>query len=243
MLHNNNDELHKLSPHKLPCYRWNFAVRLSEAPEPDMNIADDQITKDATAYLKSKDKEKFPDIYEAYKIYRDDGYERAHIEACILAGLTVDQVADWSCVYPRIIRVYEALFFSVRERDIPFDRLLQYTVGDCLITGFKNHQVRQFWAWLALHTPFEFFEHAIYPMEAELSETDDDSPALSLYLRPDSSVPIYFQTMIAECVAPFINPQIEWIRAFAHYYQQFRELPTSKELRYLDHNVDREVKR
>lgn len=225
-----HDALYKLAPHASPCSRWNFAVTISEGPEPDINTPYDQITNDATAYLLSKDKKKFPDIFEAYNIFQDDETERAMIEARILAGQTVEEIAGYSYHLPRVLRVYEALFFSVRERAIPFERLLQYTVGECLITGFKNHHIRQLWAWLAIHGSTDLVEEAIYTMVREDIEYDITTPTLSLYLRPDSFAPDDLQTMIAECVTPFFNPQIDWIRAFARYYQQLREFPTSKEL-------------
>jgi hypothetical protein len=210
-----------------PCWRWNTACQISGSSQA-VQIPEDQITQDAVDYLKSQDEAQYPEIYEACQIFQEDGLCRAEMEARILAGQSDAEIAVHCDLTQEIVDIYEKLFFSVRHRTTPSDWLLKHTVGPPHFTGFKDHHLRQLWAWFALHGVPEVLDQVIWAYYEELEHTDDTG--LSIYLHPGSYVHSDLQAMIADCVTPYFPPLYQWDHVFLRYYQFIQELPISEEL-------------
>jgi hypothetical protein len=204
-----------------------MACEISESSKA-VQIPEDQITQDAVNYLKSQDEAQYPEIHEAYQIFQEDGLCRAEMEARILAGQSDAEIAVHCDLTQEIVDIYEKLFFSVRHRTSPSDWLFKHTVGPPHFTGFKNHHLRQLWAWFALHGVPEVLEEVIGAYFVELQNTD--ASGLSIYLRPGSYTHPDLQAMIADCVTPYFPPLYPWDHVFLRYCQSLQGLPISEEL-------------
>ncbi|EDL59801.1 response regulator transcription factor [Gimesia maris] len=221
------NELPQMSLFAPPCQRWKMACEFSESSQADY-IPEDQITQDAVDYLKSQDDALYPEIHEACQIFQQDCLSRAELEALILVGESDAEIAEYCDLSPEVVNVYEYLFFNVRHRDTPSDWLLKHTVGPPHFTGFKDHHLRQLWAWFALHGITEVLHEVIGAYYEELQNTD--ASGLSVYLHPGSHVHPDLQAMIADCVTPYFPPLYQWDRVFLRYYQSILGVPISKEL-------------
>jgi len=204
------NEVPQMSLFAPPCQRWKMACEISESSQADY-IPEDQITQDAVDYLKSQDEALYPEIHKACQIFQQDCLSRAELEALILVGESDAEIAEHCDLSPEVVNVYEKLFFSLRHRDTPSDWLLKHTVGAPHFTGFKDHHLRQLWAWFALHGVPEVLDQVIWAYFEELEHTDD--MGLSVYLHPGSHVHPDLQAMIADCGIKFFCATISPFRS------------------------------
>tara|TARA_R110002111_G_scaffold108086_1_gene166719 strand:- start:6210 stop:7064 length:855 start_codon:yes stop_codon:yes gene_type:complete len=220
------NELNKINPFTPPCWRWDVAKEIIKQPE-ESYVPEDQVTKDAVSYLRTQDEAQFPEIHAASQIYQEDGLSRAELEARILVGQSDAEIAGYCDLTTEVVSVYAKLLYCVRERITGSDWLLKHAVGEPHFFGYKNHNLRQLWAWFALQGLPVILDEVIRTYHEELKPTD--TPVLSVYLRPGSRVSQKLQVVIAECIFSNFLSLSEWDLEFVNYYQLTRLLPTPEE--------------
>ena len=139
-------------------------------------------------------------IGEAQALAHEDGPRRWEVEARLLAGQTDEEIAGHCNLPSQAVAQYEAIFFHVREIRRAIDYLLVHVIGDGPHRGFRDHEVRSFWAWTAL---------AGGPVAVDLlirtfhEVRKPDQPAtLSVYLQPKAGIRLDLQAFVATMVLP-----------------------------------------
>jgi len=202
------DQLALWDPFRPLDWRWRLAAQLACGAIPRRRITDPAILS-AAAFQKPPDKRSRGDrakrvrqdqqaITAAVELSQLDGLPRWGVETWLLAGEEDAVIASRLGCCTEGVCWFEKLFFNVRG--VGSDYLLIRTVGPGPWRGFRDHELRQFWAWLALGggplvaaAVIEAFEAAWRPGEA---------PALSVYLRPNSGVQQPMQTLVATSLLP-----------------------------------------
>lgn len=189
-----------------PAWRWDLAGEIAGGKVPRQPI--DAVTKAAVALRESLAKGEpgmrlspravSTQLAEAYRIYEEDGLLRAKLEAYVLTGLSDAEVAARLDLRPKVVTVYTKVFFDVRDSLSAGDWLMLRVVGMHHVTGFRNYQLRSFWAWcavaggpLVVDTLVRTFQNAWQP---------GDPACLSVYLQP--GVPLRLQGVVAAAVLP-----------------------------------------
>lgn len=112
---------------KDPAWRWIRARRLADNNLNPSRSRDDRFTHRAFRFVKRlrrldlRAEERlscdYPDIYDAFKIYDDTkSGTRWVFEASVMAAEPVEKIAEYLSVPVETLKVYEALYFDVREQ-------------------------------------------------------------------------------------------------------------------------------
>ncbi len=199
------------APFALAHWRWEDAGRLARGERPVGCTRPDRRMKTAAKFQQAMAackspreleavRRKSPDLCLAYDIYLDDGVLRAQLEAFVLAGLADAQVAAKCGLPVEVVAVYADLFLDVREHLKAVDWLYGKLVGAGIWQGFRDGELRAFWAWCALAGgPFslEFLVNAyIRLMQPK------ERPSLRVYLQEDEGVPLGLQALVAVKMLP-----------------------------------------
>lgn len=113
-------------------WRWQIITELVSANKRlPMSFRKDKLMADAFGFWNAfqkcvnsstpsidtmKVEDAYPDISAAYSIFSSNNVERFFIEALVLSGESVTDIGVDSGYSPRVIRVYESLFFDVRDK-------------------------------------------------------------------------------------------------------------------------------
>lgn len=150
-------DLSKYDPFIAPNWRWERARTLLTKNRYATKSRDDQFVmlakKFQTAYDRCKndfDQEKlqrrFPGIWFAMKTYfADRGDVRWIIEARVLAGESVKDIADKCHVSPDVVGWYEKLFFDVRARLKSPDYVVNVVMRGAVHHGLKSRDYDILW--------------------------------------------------------------------------------------------------
>ena len=216
----------KADPFALPSWRWDVAEQLCNQLGLKV-VPEDQVTRDALSYLKTGDRQKFPEIDISYQIFKEDGLRRAELEARILVGQSDSEIAGLCKLTPAVVQVYADLFFCVRDIPGGSDWKLKHAVGKPHFHGYQDHNLRQMWNWFGLTGQTEVLNWVIKSYHDELKPGDE--PTLSVYLRPSASVDLRVQALIAELIPPILQPHNRWEQKFMFDSLSIRLMVTSEE--------------
>ena len=202
---------------KKPNWRWKAAEFLAERSRHPYKT-DEQLIRNATKYLRTSDEQRFPLIHASHAIYKEDGLLRAEIEARIVAEQTDDEIAKRCRISADLVKVYEALFFCVREYRHATDWILINVGGLRHMAGFRDHEMRQLLAWHALSGGLLIVEYLIDNYRK--AACHGEKPSLSVYLREGCDVSRELQCAIATNVIPSNNLGNRWLIEFGLLQQK-----------------------
>lgn len=197
---------------KLLSWRWHAARWIRNHSAVESSI-DDSLVLAAIDYLSSNDRRRFPLIHAARTIFEARGLARAEIETRILSGQSDAEIAQRCKVPAELVALYEQLFFAVRSRRTSA-WVQANTVDDACLRGFRNHELPQLWAWLALSGGPVIVDQAIPAFRAAVRP--GDRLTVDVYLRKDSSVPLDLKLLIAVNVIPPNDRGGKWLHEFGH---------------------------
>lgn len=186
-------------PMLTPQWRSEVAQAMLDGPNRRYDSLDPGI-QEAIAFLQGEELENRSAIELATQIYEDDALLRAEIEALVLANCPGKEIASRCGVDVKVVALYEQLYFHVRRYLRASDWLISRTVNGAHWCGFKNHQLRQFWAWLAMAAGPVILDHAITVYKA--AGGAHASCRLDTYLLHNAGVSINFQTFVAILTIP-----------------------------------------
>jgi hypothetical protein len=132
----------------------------------------------------------------AYRIYEENGLIRWQIEAYVLAGLSNRETAVRTGIAAEVIADYVSIFFDVRSRLTAGGWISRHILGPTPYRGFREHDVRPFWALMAGSNGPDFLEVLIEEYLA--AYRPGERAVMSVYFRP--SVPISVQFSVAVSV-------------------------------------------
>ena len=134
-----------------------------------------------------------PFLITAHRIFHENGVARWQLEAYVLSDMSDREVAV-RCDVPReVVAAYVAVFFDVRPHLPPGKWIMQHVIGPSPYSGFREHDVRPFWALMATSCGPKFVEMFVKAYLAALRP--DDRPVLSVYFGPN--VPLAVQGPVA----------------------------------------------
>ncbi len=215
------DEMSYDAPGWDPCLPPNWrhldAVKLADGTEPRWAMNDAVILPCVEFYkalnAATDDREKamvkcrWPAIAVAQETSEQDDPKRWELEARLLVGQSDEQIATRCHVPAEVVNWYEAVYFNVRPRLRAWGYLLNQAVGDGLHRGFRDNEVANFWAWVAIGGGPLVLERIV---ETFHSARQAGEPAtLSVYLRPDAGVDPRIQAVVANSVLPHYGPGAE----------------------------------
>jgi hypothetical protein len=135
-------------------------------------------------------------LAEAYRIFQEDGIPRAKLEAYVLTGLSDAEVAARLGLRQKVVTVYTKVFFDVRESLKAGDWLMLRVVGLHHVVGFRDDQLRSFWAWCAVGGGPLVVDTLVSVFET--ARQSGDPACLSVYLQP--GVPLGLQAFVTTAV-------------------------------------------
>jgi hypothetical protein len=120
-------DLQRLSPLRRPDWRWRRAQTLVAARRYYCCRRDDPETGRTVRYLRALARcadgipsaqleRNFPDLCRAHRLHDNNGTTKLTVEARLLAGQAVAEVARLTGLTPGAVAAYEALFFNVLDR-------------------------------------------------------------------------------------------------------------------------------
>lgn len=199
------------NPSKPLSWRWQAAKWIRKHPTVEYSI-EDRLVLAAIDYLSSNDRSRFPLIHTARTIFAAEGLARAEIETRILSGQSDAEIAERCRVPAELVTAYEHLFFAARSRRTS-DWVRSNTVGDACYRGFRNHELPQLWAWLALSGGPVIVDQVISVFRAAVQP--GDKLAVDVYLR-GNSIPADLKLLIAVNVIPSNDFGDKWLHEFGH---------------------------
>ena len=183
-------------------WRWDMAGKIVRG-EISADLVDAEIAR-AVVLRRHLDKqppanaeppgaEPCPFLITAHRIFHENGVARWQLEAYVLSDMSDREVAV-RCDVPReVVAAYVAVFFDVRPHLPPGKWIMQHVIGPSPYSGFREHDVRPFWALMATLCGPKFVEMFVKAYLAALRP--DDRPVLSVYFRPN--VPLAVQGPVA----------------------------------------------
>lgn len=92
------------------------------------------------------------DLFWAHSMWLDERSPmRWAIEACVLAGMTSQQIADKMGTSPEIVAAYEEVFFDVRDRLSDKLYIVNVVMGDAVTRGVSERQYDLLWKLFGYH--------------------------------------------------------------------------------------------
>ena len=194
-----------------PDRRWRLARRLAAKPDPDRLGRAEPLVVQATEYQKALItctteaeragvRNQWPSISEAHAVYEQNGVKRYEVEARLVAGEDDDAIAAKCAMTPAAVAAYEYLFGAIREFQGQLYRLMKLLVGSGVQDGFRDDELRQFWAWAGLTGGRFVVDKLVGAFRATWQPKDP--PVLSTYLQPAAKVPLRMQAAIAATTLP-----------------------------------------
>lgn len=191
-------------------YRWRDAGRVARGEPPRWSDPFDPIVTEAAAFRRAlaipapSDAEaaadEWPVIKTAYEIFAEDGSLRWELEARLLADQSDEEIAERCEVTAGVVSRYEQLFFAMREARAAHDYLTHYVVGTSIHDGFRDGEVRQFWAWATMAGGPIVLDALVDSLRR--ARRPDEPATLSIYLREGADVPWELQSYVAAGVIP-----------------------------------------
>jgi hypothetical protein len=214
--------LRQFDPFRRPSWRWDLAGRIARGEVPRRNDLD-AVAAAAVAFRQTcEPPEAHPcarrhlgsldhDIASVVELHEAGGPLAWEIESRIVAGQDDITVATCCGLSPRVVGLYERLFFNVRECLDSRAYLMRHVVGHAVWEGFRNDQVGRFWAWAALSGGAAVLDLLVTSFY--MVHVPGQPPALSGYLTDVVDLPL--QSFVASSVLP-MNGAVAGIHAGLH---------------------------
>jgi hypothetical protein len=194
-----------LSPVPNPARHWEEAARLAKlkpaerhCDDPDVAAAADFLAALEACITRGEQAEVFrrwSDIVWAHEIFRKNGPQRWSTETWILHGLADHEIADRCGLKPKVVRIYETLFFSMREYLHQPEALVNKLFGLACNVRFRNNEVARLWAYVGLTGNTATVTQYI---DAFHRARQPGTPlTLGVYLREGAEVPLDVQAFVA----------------------------------------------
>jgi len=189
-----------------PCWRWLLAGEILEGLHADMDDSDGELQalvafRAAMAAGQESDNQA---LAVAHKVFVEDGPQRWELEARLLAGQTDAMIAERCGLTAETVAVYEATFFNVRGCLGAWGYIRQHVIGAGIDCGFRNDELRTFWAWLTFSSQPLLIERLIDTFHR--NRRPGEPPTLSIYLRADAGIAPRLQAFVASAVVPHFGP-------------------------------------
>lgn len=185
-------------------WRWDLAQQVARGeiakPGP-MTLR----LKSVVGYLRRRaagqrlEKEEDSRITAALELYESDTPFRWELEARILAGESDEEISQKMGVPAETTATFEWLFFAVRHCRRATGFLLGAAVKYAHFRGFRDHELREFWAWAAMAGRSQIVDLLVRQFHA--ARREDEPPDLIVYLRR-GACDLMLQTFIALQVVP-----------------------------------------
>jgi hypothetical protein len=149
------------SPFRSPAWRWDRANWLYEhGGRADKRIDDDWVAgardflaaggRQAEARPTPRRRADDPHIQAALNLWRaEPPTPRWQVEARLLTGAPLDEVAHLCELLVEVVETYHHLFFDVRPRLRATDWVMFHAVGTCYYQGFAGLPLGSVWKWAA----------------------------------------------------------------------------------------------
>jgi hypothetical protein len=109
--------------------------------------------------------EQFPNIYAAYSLFVSAGPDKCSLEANILTGRDLAEIA-LRCNMPfKAVQLYEQLFFNVRDKLDKPDYILHCVIRPLLLAGTTEMTIDMMWKIYAYY----FGEHVLYAVQSTVT--------------------------------------------------------------------------
>lgn len=219
-------------------WRWQIACQIfrGQARRGDYR---EPIIHDAVACLRQEPSPSAPLVRWACRLAGRQSLLRWEIEARILAGETDDVIAEKCEHAPEQVRVYEQLFFGVRPFLEATDWLHQRTVGNARFIGFRNHQVREYWAMIALNAPHQVLDLLIETYQQAVDERG--YPGLLYYLQEAGPLPLGLQAQVALSAFPRTTTADRWLDRWVARLEKLKTVSCKVRASELGRTILREV--
>jgi hypothetical protein len=188
-----------------PRWRWEKACNIAKGDEL-ADCADSEIANLVALrqHLNSQDASQaqrttaFPDHFleTAYHIFAENSVPGWQLEAYVLWGLSDREIAVRCNIAREVVAAYTTVFFDVREHMRSCGWLMGHILGPAPSRGFRENEVKQFWAYVATMCDPSMLDPIIGAYLAARSPSE--RPVLSIYLRP--GVPLPVQVTVAVTV-------------------------------------------
>ncbi len=141
-------------PFRMPAWRWNRARKLSSSKHRLSRLQDDKDTLAAVAYLRAlakgaEVKQLWPVIAAAQELAFEDSSRLWELRARLLAGQSDAEIGACCRLPVDVVRVFESLFFHVRDHLHSRDWILLQAITWGPWTEFHAHQLSSLWATFA----------------------------------------------------------------------------------------------
>ena len=204
-----------------PHWRSLCARSLAEGEDTEWP-SDDPVVQECTQYVHAvaaaKDdaelvavRNRWPALAAAHEIAQRDEPGRWELEARLLAGQSDEEIAAQCNIPAEVVNWHEALFCNVRPRLRARAYLLNHVVGAGAQRGFRDDEVGNFWAWVAMGGGPLVLDRFVETFHA--AKRPDEPATLSNYLRQNAGVDVRLQAVVAGAVLPHSGPSGEvWMR-------------------------------
>jgi len=197
-------------PSAPPHWRWLAAERIVAGNEPERHYTGDADVVAAVAHLRAcAAGEAYgldAAIAEAQGLFRDDGLERAELEARLVAAQTNTAIARACRLPEQVVQRYQMLFFDVPAAAGEY--LASQVVGAGRYRGFRDGEVRPFLIWAAKGTGPIMLDLLLDPFKRACRA--GETPSLGMYLHPRSGVRHDVQAFVAASALPSSGLWLNW---------------------------------
>lgn len=194
-------------PFSPPAWRWETAGEICRGVTRWNHVVD-QAVMAAVALLATQEKPGdrgaqrriSPALAAAHEIFVRNGPQRWEIEARLVAGESAAQIARKCGLSRGTVARYAETFFDVQSALDARDYLVVHVVGRGIYEGFRNEEVKNFWAWVAMSDGVRGLD-AIVTAFTKVQRADRP-PTLMAYLEPGVDVDPGIQALVAATVLP-----------------------------------------
>ena len=193
-------------PSRPPCWRWLLAGEILEGLHADMDDSDGDLQALVAfrAAMAAGQENNNQALAAAHKVFVEDGPQRWELEARLLAGQANAMIAERCGLTAEAVTWYESIFFNIRGKLKAVGYIRQHVIGAGIDCGFRNDELRAFWAWLTFSAQPLVIERLIDTFHRV--RQSGEPPTLSVYLRADANVAPRLQAFVASAVVPHFGP-------------------------------------
>ena len=209
-------ELTMENPHRPPDWRWRRARFRVETKSRRQLRQDDDWTGRAKRFLRlaTRDEAKAfrsdPELGAAWHFSTGGGLKRAEVEARVLARQSPDEIAVACRLGTSVIKLYETLFFAVRDRLNAQSWVQHNVLGLKTWEPLEREDVKSVWrAFGYFYGPVSIAELINAVNHAELLQI-----GLDAYLLPHSLLDLGLKFLIAARRLPFVDKMCAAERRF-----------------------------
>jgi hypothetical protein len=214
-------------PFAPPDWRWQAAENIVRGTKSVDSYFGDRHVLAAVEHLRAVDKRESkgcnPAIAESLGIFRDSmSLVKAELEARLVSGEAERDIAR-ACQMPdAVVDMYHGIFFDAPPAATDYVKV--HVIGHGPLRGFRNDEVRQFWAWAAMGGGPIILQMLLDSFRR--AHRTGRVPTLDTYLRRNANVLIDVQAFVALNVIPW---SAAWDLLFLNLKSQLDEASTDSD--------------